>query len=500
MATAMPLANPPLPTQNQIPPVTDQPPPDQVVPPAANQNLIAGSPPKANPLYGPPGPPTPAERIRQMTRTSEPLPGPIWDTLGQQTQVSDRELTEIRGIVDRLDRTSANQTIGSLSDSDLRAIGTTINRETSRGSWTRLEREHFVRDLAGKLDEKQFSRVLDTFQMPPQQMATILANAQHGNTTDAKIAFMKANANNGEAVGTVLASMRNNPDAIRRAIGSTANVGGTSQFQQGALNNAQLQGALRGSLHLRETTGPYVTMSTHDFESIMAAAAASGDSALKARVFKAGAEQLGQVMNAAILAQRPNHAKNMADGLDRLLRSDTTGIVGNLINLDSKGSALATFAAQRLQDGNAASLGRMADQLRHGNILGMGPANPSYVNIPERGGTDRSISEARGRALSYGYGLGAIEAGMDRINRSAAERADLAAKIIATSSLRVVPADVADEVAAGTEYIAKQLLSEQSPTNSIVDSLATRALSGLSPNTRQAVQNQLNHVGNHANK
>jgi hypothetical protein len=469
-----------------------------------------GDRPMANPLYQmPERPPTPAEQIRQMTRSAEPDPRPIWDTLGQPTRVSDRELTQIRNIVGGLDRPAANQTIGNLSNSELREIGTAMNREASRGSMTQPERDNFVRDLAGKLDEKQFSRVMTAFQRPPQEMANILAST-HGNTNDAKIAFLNAHGKNAPAVATVLASMQSNPDGMRRAVTITGADG--KVIRQGALSPEELRSAVamsampgRQPVISTPEIGPGGEISTRtldnkQYRAIMNAAAASGDADVKAEVFRAGVERLTQLQQAtnplnplgALNRTHQRYLTEMTDSLDKILQSDTPGVVRSLRTREPLGESLTAFTTQRLNEGNVASLSRMTEQLRFGPGSPVGRPSAGYLNIP-RTGSDVVISRAEERAHDFGYGLGAIMGASDRAKKTAAEKADLAGKLVSLVAMRAAgsTSPYVNEAGVGGELGTKGILSANQNTP-----LATYMglITSLPSNSEGAALNYFNTV------
>jgi hypothetical protein len=230
----------------------------------------------------------------------------------------------------------------------------------------------------------------------PVDLASTLASAVAGRASvGTRVDYIRAlgptAATSGAAasvVGTVLASLRGNPQGVYQAFSSLA--------KTPAVLNAVL-GASQGKL----------------LAGIVNAAATKGvDPGLQATVFQSATQAFAALEQASKRQEGlPSPPPPLTDGLRKqdlaaltnLIESNPQGIVHelNLQDQDNKGGgvkgqALTTYAAGMLAAGDAKQMGYLLDQLR----FGPGMNNDGYINAPANNYQN---------AQALGYFVGAFE-------------------------------------------------------------------------------------------
>ena len=384
---------------------------------------------------------TPANRV---TDTVTDIRNKLKDGGCLEDDVTNSELKDISASLKGLPAGEANQAVSQLSDAEINKIADEIDSSGigNFGGLSKDEKRDFVGDLAGKLDAKQFERVSKAFD-DPQEIGDIVA-AQGSN--DAKIGFIdahKADASNAaqppgfldsisgtthygnesaRAIGTVLGSM--DAQGLKRAIGSSNPTSG--EFEAGALSQEQLRSVVDASMDQTSNSGgvgaggaslPSYSFDATRLNKIVDAAATSSDAGLKAEVFQAASKSLENVQGVGgLLTPSVNagaEASLLADHMGTLLKSDARSIVDRLEAIDSTGNALTPFTRQQLDDGKTQNLHELLSALRNGPN---GDA-AQYLKDPQH-------------AQDLGYALGATAAGLNSLDKSKKEEAELLGTLI----------------------------------------------------------------------
>lgn len=204
------------------------------------------------------------------------------------------------------------------------------------------------------------------------------------------------------AIAEVIGSMDKDPVALTRAVG--------------ALSDEELMVVGRAGLNERAMFGGSTVSVSHDPKALFAmldAAAASKDPAVKARLFRAGADALKTVRDNTkppVISVGPDDvAKRIADKMAKLLDTDARGIVRELTSQDRRGKGLSAYTTELLRagEGGQKTLGRQLAQLQ-----GAGTAY-SPIEFMEQKEPGSSKSTWYQNAQSLGYFAGAIRKGLD---------------------------------------------------------------------------------------
>jgi hypothetical protein len=394
-----------------------------------------------------------------------------------EDDLTNGELKQIAGIMKGLNKDEANQVMSKLSDAEVNKITDEMD-SSGIGNFNGLsktEKQDFVGDLAGKLDSTQFGRVAKAFD-DPQEIADVVAAK---GTTDAKIGFIDAYKDSASsaaqpgawyenigvsttkfgnesarAIGTVLGSLGNDSEGLKRAIGSTDSK--TGEFTPGLLSREQLRTVVDASMEQSSTivasqggaSLPSYSFRSDKLNNILDAVATSKDAGLKAEVFTAASQSLGKVQGVGgFLTPSANSHKEAAaisDHMGSLLKTDTRGIINKLEADDPSGNALTPFTRQQLADGKTDNLQNMVKELRNGP---KGDA-AQYLKDPQH-------------AQDLGYALGAVASGLKSLDKSAKAEAEILNKLLGFGISRI-PGGVSDVISFASETAVKNTVGEVS--------------------------------------
>jgi hypothetical protein len=429
-----------------------------------------------------------------------------------EDDLTNGELKQIASITKGLSKDEVNQVMSKLSDAEINKITDEMD-SSGLGNFSGLsktEKQDFVGDLAGKLDATQFGRVAKAFD-DPQEIADVVAAK---GTTDAKIGFIDAykgsassapqpgawyenigasttkfGNESARAIGTVLGSLGNDSEGLKRAIGSTDSK--TGEFTPGSLSREQLRTVVDASMEQSSTmviseggaSLPSYSFRSDKLNNILDAVATSKDAGLKAEVFEAASQSLGKVQGVGgFLTPSANSHKEAAaisDHMGSLLKTDTHGIINKLEADDPTGNALTPFARQQLADGKTDNLRNMVKELRNGP---KGDA-AQYLKDPQH-------------AQDLGYALGAVASGLKSLDKSAKAEAEILNKLLGFGISRI-PGGVSDVISFASETAIKNTVGEVSKgAKAAPAAFYELMVKGMSPEAQMAVDAAMSRVIN----
>ncbi|RRD56000.1 hypothetical protein EII20_12905 [Comamonadaceae bacterium OH2545_COT-014] len=326
-----------------------------------------------------------------------------------------------------------NQVSQKLTDADLQELADDVNASGLGGAngLSADEKRDLFNTLAQGLDGTQLARLAKAFDERGDVMALGQAVAQHADSAT-KVGFIQEMAprtadkdydrgitiggswsedgdKEAEAILDVLSSLGNDPAAFDQAVKS---------LDESTLHEVTQAGINQFSSY----TGTSVSV-THDPKQLTAlldAAAKSGDAAVKARVFDAGAASLQSMRDntrfPVIGIGTDDAARQVTDKLTGLFNSDVRGITHELNQHDQYGSGLSTYTSEVLRAGESGQkvLGEQLAQLQ-GKGSGLSPI--AFFEQQSAGTTGKPYYQ---NAESLGYFTGAMRNGLDAQNADAA--------------------------------------------------------------------------------
>jgi hypothetical protein len=335
-----------------------------------------------------------------------------------QDNITHDELVGVKSSLESLSPPDANDAISQLTDEELSTIAGEID-STGLGNSNGLsysEKDALIGNLAGKLNATQFGRLAAAFD-DPQPIAESVANSDN---TDAKIGFIDAYDENttdpdaARAIGTVLGSMGGDQEGLNRIVGHGGILSGdiTSRNAVDTISD-KLQNVLDASL---DTTaigtegGAVFSFKPSGLNDILDAVSTSHDPAIKGNLFRAAANSLSETQNfdaGNVLAPATSDgsaATAITEHMTSLLQTDTPGITSYLETFDPTNQITPIWTSQMLADGKANQLNSILIELR-------GPPQSDYLVDPEV-------------AQDFGYMLGGVGVGLEKLKMSAQENAD----------------------------------------------------------------------------
>jgi len=360
-------------------------------------------------------------------------------------------LHQIGGLLKGLSPAQADQVLSKLGSADLQKWANEVNSGGVLGAQglTQGEKKDLFNLFARDLDGAQLARVSTAFGdrgdvillgQSVAQNATPHTKLQYiqqlaGQTTgkgfdiqngllSQTVFYSNAQA---VAVGTVLASLKGNAQAIDQVVGS--------------LTDTQLRAVLQGAetqtstIYPGNDSPPLIQTDGKPLQAILSAVATSKDPATKARVFEAGVQALTDIQDTN-QPTSPNigaasDAKLVEQGLTDILNSDTTGVVHALRLGQHGGQALTTYMKEMFTEdpsGSNKTIGTMIARLQQSNHLNQNPLD--YI--------DRLVSDGHGQkvfsnARDLGYFSGAMQAGIAKIISDAKTQGDVLNNIFTTA-------------------------------------------------------------------
>ena len=154
-------------------------------------------------------------------------------------------------------------------------------------------------------------------------------------------------------------------------------------------------------------------------------AANSIDPAVKATVFQAASAQLKEIRDAGNVMVpyigKGDDTRAVTDAMTRLLRSDTTGIIGQLEDhLDRDGVSLIPYTTEMVAQGRSKELGEIITDLQLGN-----DRKGDAVSRFEQAQAGTTGQPYYANAQSLGYFVGAVQVGLAENSASAKDTGDM---------------------------------------------------------------------------
>ncbi|UIJ46528.1 hypothetical protein LZK98_06145 [Sphingomonas cannabina] len=360
------------------------------------------------------------------------------DDSGWFNTVTHDEMNDVKAKLQSLSATDADAVIDELGRQgqlDKLADQAVDGSWFGNGGYSADERRDLFNDLAGKLDGQSLAAVSNAFAKTDDgadgfhrvteladAVATHASNYQKMQYVEAMKSQVAEGKNWTESHVLSTSSHESDPEAV--AVGKVlSSLKGSAYAADAfkALNPEQLRAVMKSSIDETMTGGigaPSVEWHPEGFGKLMDAAASIPDADLKARIFDAGADTLRDVRNTSGFAGRPvivgkdDTIKAMADGLTKIIDSDTTGVMRELTYNEetADGSDMATYSRALMEGKQEKKLGEIMTKLQFGNGLNENPAArlDQVTQVPVAAG---SSQERRENAGALGYFVGAAYAG-----------------------------------------------------------------------------------------
>jgi hypothetical protein len=360
------------------------------------------------------------------------------DSSGMFNTVSHGEMNDIRSKLQGLSATDADAVIDELQRQGQldKLAGEAVDGDWfGNGGYSADERRDLFTDLAKKLDGQSLAAVSDAFAKTDDgadghsrvgELADAVAT--HASSYD-KVQYVEAMK--GQVTDRpswteshVFSTSSHEADAEAAAVGKVlTSLKGSAYAADAfeALDPEQLRSVMTASIDETMTSGmgaPSVGWDAESFTGLMDSAASIHDPDLKARIFDAGADTLRAVRETSGFAGQPvitgkdEAMKTIADGLTKLIDSDTNGVIRELaFNSETiDGSDLGTYARALMESGQEKKLGDIMAKLQLGNGLNENPAarldEVTQVRVANGGSQER-----RENAGALGYFVCAAYAG-----------------------------------------------------------------------------------------
>ncbi|HEX7314738.1 MAG TPA: hypothetical protein VF297_12505 [Pyrinomonadaceae bacterium] len=398
------------------------------------------------------------------------------DESGWFNDVTHSELEEIERAVSGLTPEEASAVFSRLSDDNLRKWADELgsNGWFGTGGFDGSETERLFNMLAGKLDGASLARFATALQVQGDDKVKSFGAAVAAHASDtAKEAFVRASASRIEtdpatavAVAEVLASMRNNPAALQRVLGS--------------LTAGQVEKIVAASVQeSRHTTtnwsigGPPSTTTTISYNAaplgrLLDAVSTVSDPRLKAMFFEPAAQQLKKIEDGGSLIEslggviyfKGDSVEQIRNGLTNIINSDTTGVVGALETMPDSytGKGLTAYLKSMLNSGQERQVGEQVSRMLLGNDLS-GNAVARF-RARANGNSGDSLYD---NAENLGYFLGAVRSATKQISDDAGKRAESIKNIFSAVLGAVGATGTGPGVAAsGLNWLSTELINSVS--------------------------------------
>lgn len=393
------------------------------------------------------GPASPAETTKVDAAVSQ-----IHHDLSDQGFLGHDRNDHMHDIVNVLNGLSPQErdaVISQLSDSDLKSFGGNADHGGIAGlqGLDSGEKQDLFNTLATSLSGVQLARVAQGFHDAGD--VDKLSQAIAGfSTNDVKAEFVRAEAphTTDQSLGKTdtpvlsgtLIAQDGDPDAkaVGVVLGSLQYDSANFDKAVNSLNDTQLGAvvaASAGQENLTISTGEGIPVQTNDFRpqvltGILNAAATSFDPKVKARIVALAGSEVSTINGSNHLFD-PNptasqSAQQVADGITKVLRSDTTGVVRQLEINDPDGRGLAGYAQQELRS--------TSGQKTLGGFVATLQTGPAHDQSPTAYIQQKTASGEYANAHSLGYFSGAVQAGVSRLDASREAQADMLGNIFST--------------------------------------------------------------------
>jgi hypothetical protein len=412
---------------------------------------------------------------------------------------------EVRNLLKQYSPADANAIVSKLSEGDLKGLAEDVNSGGIFGAQglSGDEKRDMFNDLAKELDGSQLGRLANAFS-DRGDVLTLSDSVATFGSGQAKVDYIKAIAGRSTdreskldsgfgyssatfgdkeaiGIGKVLSSLKNDPASFNAAVT--------------ALSPDQLASVVKAGEGERMTTysggmgatAPQTTFDPAGLRGILDAAANSSDPVVKARVFDAATTALSDIRGSdTLLTPNPSagdSAKVVAEGLTKLMDSDTRGIVNELNNRDASGKALTTYLQEVIKEDPNATNPAIGRQIAALQGAGTGMTAAQYINTPEKTANGDSFYR---NAQNLGYYAGAVQAGINKMNADDKTKGDILSNVFSTAitvgTTAITKMPVSGKIASGifnglTREAVREVVADVSAgRKSLRDALSEMAL------------------------
>lgn len=405
------------------------------------------------------------------------------DSSGWFNTTTHAEMNDVRSKLASLNATDADAVIDELQRQGQldKLAGEAVDGDWfGNGGYSADERRDLFTDLAGKLDGQSLAAVSNAFAKTNDGAG---GHSRVGELADA-VASHASNATKVDYVAALAGKTTDRPNWSESHVFSTTShtgdveaaavakvltsMKGSSFVEEGfaKLNSDQLRAVMQSTIHedMNSSMGaPNVTWKADDFTKLMDAAASGTDNDLKARIFDAGADTLRHVRETSGFAGQPvilgkdETMKTMADGLSKIIDSDTTGVMRELAyNRETMdGSDLATYSRALMESGQEKKLGEIMGKLQFGNNMNEDPAKrlDEVTQIPVANGTPQ---ERRENAGALGYFVGSAYAGAQSWSSDVKKQQEVMTAVLKSALTVVDKAKIGGDLGGTAASVAKE--------------------------------------------
>ncbi|MCX8474244.1 MAG: hypothetical protein MT490_00475 [Sphingomonas sp.] len=395
------------------------------------------------------------------------------DDSGMFNTVTHGEMNDVKAKLQSLSATDADAVIDELQRQGQldKLAGQSVDGSWfGNGGYSADERRDLFNDLAGKLDGQSLAAVSKAFAKTDDgadgyRRVTELADAVSAHASNYQktqyVEAMKDQVTEGKnwTESHVFSTTSHKSDPEAAAVGKVlsslkGSVYAADAFK--ALNSEQLRAVMQSSIDETMTSSmgaPSVGWHPEGFGKLMDSAATISDPDLKAKIFDAGADTLRDVRNTSGFAGQPvivgkdETMKTMAEGLTKIIDSDTTGVIRELAyNKETiDGSDMATYSRALMESGQEKKLGEIMAKLQFGNGLNENPAArlDQVTQVPVAAG---SPQERRENAGALGYFVGAAYAGAQSWSTDVKKQQEMMTSVLDSALTLVDKAKIGDAI------------------------------------------------------
>lgn len=311
--------------------------------------------------------------------------------------VNEDDLNAIRTKLYDLGSTDVDAVVDAMAESGLlKKFAEESNASEFLGAgqdgFSKDERLSLFADFARNLDAESLVTVSNTFAGAETgetdfRVVTELADAVATHSSSStKLDYIRGLSGSTESDGietrpfasgaTITQYIDSEAGAISTVLGSMS--GSYAQLAFESLDDEALANVMETSIDKSTTIAGASVTNNYDatrFEALVRAAATTYDPALKARVFDAAGEQLGEVLDSGdgptVFSNGDDELGRMTDAMEALIDSDTTGIMKELTYASSTedGTAMTHFAEAMIKTDNTEGLSDIMLKLQFGENL-----------------------------------------------------------------------------------------------------------------------------------
>lgn len=340
-----------------------------------------------------------------------------------------------------------DEVVSRLSDDDLNALADDINSGGIFGhqGLSADEKKDLFNTMATSLDGAQLARLSSAFggredvislgdsvgRFASNETKVDYVQAMSSRTADQLVGDLSSHGSAAHlqfsdpdalAVGKAIAGLKGDSASVDQAINALSDDQLRSVIQSGAERSTRTTVTATGYIPVTTITESH---NAETLAGVLDAVATSNDAELKARVFTEGGKVLGDVA-ASDTVLSPNvtadeEVGRIRDSLQRILDSDTVGVVRSLETNDRYGGALTSYVKETLAKGEAGekAIGETLARLQRGNDLSGSPIDR----------IGQTTNDYYPNAQSLGYFAGATQAAVSKLASDQKAQAEIVGNV-----------------------------------------------------------------------